>query len=157
MMSVEYRKNQIFLRLTNICFAAYILPLVEFSGAAILVTFLYLALEFGMYLPTWSKVLLSLTFLLAAAVVLVILDMGSRPILMSVKILEKWRLLHLKCRCKWIRKFQRSCPKIGMRIGSFHALDRSRAPNLMRFVLQRTFFLVKSTGNSYAASFTFPT
>ncbi len=144
MASVQYRQVQIFVKLTNICFSRNVLPVFQFNGALLLITFLYSTIEFGKYLPIWTTVLLGLCSLLLITLVWVVLDQGSQPVLQSSKVLKNWKRYNVSCNCRWTRKFIRSCPKVVLRMGSFHAVDQSRAPNLMRFVLQRTFFLVKS-------------
>ncbi len=111
---------------------------------------------FGKYLPIWVGFLLNLTLLVSVTTVCVVLNMGSQPILKSSKVLQKWRVYNQECTCNWTRKFVRSCPNVVLHMGSFHNLDRSRAPGLMRFVLQRKFFLVKSTGNICGISMSVP-
>ncbi len=154
--SVQYRQIQILVLLTNICLQLYILPSIQFIGSVIIIALLFSILIFGHYLPMWTTFLLSLTFVVAIIAVWFVLNMGSQPILKSSKVLKKWRLYNRECNCKWTRKFVRSCPNVVLRMGSFHTLDRSRAPSLMRFVLQRTFFLVKSTGNVCGISMSLP-
>lgn len=163
LISIEYRfdsfrirlnKIQIFLRLTNLCFQTYILRVIQFNGATLLIAILYLKIMFRQNFHTTFG--LSLTSILLAAIILTILDMGSQPILKSSKLLENWKLCNQGCNCRWARKFLRTCPKVVLSVGSFYALDRKRAPNLMRFVLQRTFFLVKSTGDISGISMSIP-
>lgn len=134
----------------------FILPVVQFLGAAIMITFLYSTLTFSIYLPVWTTHLLGLNFLLARGFICFILHMGSQPILKSSKVLRHWKLYSLHCKCKWTRKFLRSCPKIVLRIGCLHKLNQCRATNLMRFVSQGTIFLVKSTGKLDTDSISLP-
>ncbi len=70
------------------------------------------------------------------------LDMGSLPEVQSIKVLTKFETFSMG---SWNRKFLRSCPPICLRVGPFHKLDRQRTPSFLRFILQRTFFLVMKT------------
>lgn len=145
--SAQYRQLQIFVVLANICFRECILPNIQFLGAVLLIAFLYSVLILGTHYRFWTIFLLSLNFLVVLTIVWTLIGMGSQPILKSSKLLKNWKFYNQNCKCRWSKRFLRSCPKVVLQMGSFHALDRSRAPSLMRFVLQRTFFLVKSTGN----------
>lgn len=143
LVSIYYRQAQILMLLANTFYQAYILPLFQFCGAIILIGFLYAAIMGGKFLPPVVTLCLYILVLNMSILLWVLVDMGSQPVLKSGKLLQI--LKHRNC--KYTRKFLRSCPKIVFKVGSFHVMDRSRAPNLMRFVLQRTFFLVKSTGS----------
>lgn len=70
------------------------------------------------------------------------LGLGSNTIILSTKILsytKSWNGCPEPC------KFFQSCPKISIRVGEFHKMDSERAPAFIRFILQRTFFLVFKT------------
>lgn len=45
----------------------------------------------------------------------------------------------------WARKFLKSCPVIAISVGEFHKMDSERVPAFIRFISQRTFFLVLKT------------
>ncbi len=154
--SVRYRRIQIVVRLTNICYQTHLLPMIQFNGAVSLILLLYSILIIVKYLTIWSKILVYLTFIIGVVIICVVLHTGSQPILKSRNILHHWRIYNQTCDCRWTAKFLRSCPEVVLRMGTFHAMDRSRAPNLMRFVLQRTFFLVKSTGSIKGVSLSLP-
>ncbi len=144
---VHYRHVQVFVLLTNLCLRAYVLPTAQFCGAVLIITLLYAELMFGKYLSTYFAFLLILILLLYIVLVWVIIDMGSRPVVYSTKLLRSWNQCRQFCKCKYTRKFLKSCPKVVLEVSSVHALDQGRAPSLMRFILQRTFVLVKFTGN----------
>lgn len=141
--SIYFRQVQILMLLANTFYQAYVLPLFQFCGAIILIGFLYAAIMGGKFLPLVVTLCLYILVLNMSIVFWVLVEMGSQPVVKSSKLL---RILKHR-NCKYTRKFLRSCPKIALKVGYFYVLDRSRAPSLMRFVLQRTFFLVKSTGS----------
>lgn len=137
-----YRRIQILVILSNNCFQTYIWPLIQFVGGMMLISVLYGLLVFHGRMPMIVTLCISLTIMSATFTICVILDLASRPILISGKIKQKLKSLG---KCKWSQKFFRSCPKIALRVGNFHQMDRGRGPAFIRFVLQRTFFLVIKT------------
>lgn len=70
------------------------------------------------------------------------LRMGSGTIRFSTNVLHYAKLWK---GCPWSKKFFKSCPPITIRVGEFHKMDNERAPAYVRFVLQRTLFLVVRT------------
>lgn len=140
-----YRKIQIFTILANGYLQKYMMTGTEFFGSVIIISLLFSIASFR---PMLGGVLLSLivlSLLTLALFIFFLLDCASRPFLLSrnvVTICEKgWRS------CSWSEKFLKSCQPIALRIGPFHMIDRERAPLMMRFCLQRTFFLTVGARN----------
>lgn len=80
--------------------------------------------------------------LVVVSTVCSVLRMGSGTIRLSTNVLhyaKAWK------GCPWSKKFFKSCPPIAIRVGEFHKMDSERAPAYVRFVLQRTLFLVVKT------------
>ncbi len=50
-----------------------------------LVALFYCILVFGLHLPIWATIMVNLVFVVSTAIMYLILDMGSQPILMSGK------------------------------------------------------------------------
>ncbi len=45
----------------------------------------------------------------------------------------------------YTNKCFKSCPVIKLKVGDFHYMDRQRVPEFLRFIFQRTVFLVLQT------------
>ncbi|CAL8129226.1 unnamed protein product [Orchesella dallaii] len=138
-LALYFRKLQILVILSNQCFQQNVWPNIQFTGAALMICLLYSIILFGHTLN--FKLVLFMVFMLCAAMVFtfLILDVGSRPIILSKKLLGKW--LRWRSEKSW-GKFLRSCDPISLRVGPFHRMDRGRGPALIRFTVQRTFYLV---------------
>lgn len=147
LVALQYRQIQILALLANNCLETYILPDIQISGATFVISLLYASIIFEKYLPASATALIFFIFSTFFSILYIIFDMGSRPAVKSRKFLKAWRKYNRLFKSDYTRKFIQSCSEIVLKVGSFHVLDRSRAPSFMRFVLQRTFFLVKSTGD----------
>lgn len=144
-----YRRVQILVILTDKCFQSYVWPAIQFYGAIGVIVLLYVLLVLEQVLPISAKLGLA-TFAVGVIVLIcLMLGMGSKTIIVSCKILQRVKLWNANAGNKLSRKFFRSCPTIALRVGEFHKMDSERAPALIRFILQRTFFLVLRTKLSY--------
>lgn len=143
-IAISYRSLQLLVVICNEVFQTYFWPLIQFVGSCFGINFLYFLLEYAVILP------FGLTLIIIACVVVLIglcclmLDVGSRPILLSSSILKR---VKYRYDYDWSRKFWRSCKPISLDIGPFHKMDRSRGPAFLRFILQRTFFLSVQSRN----------
>ncbi len=141
-IAMFYRRIQMFVILCNQCFQTCMWPAIQCLGAMLIISMLSVLLLFQSRIPIIAIVCISLLTVAIMLVCCIMLDLGSRPILISGKILQKTKRLN---GCKWSQKFFKSCPSIALRIGHFHKMDRARIPAFIRFILQRTFFLVLRT------------
>lgn len=139
-LAVSYKQLRLLVGLCDQCFQQYSWPNIQFCGSAIIICSLFPALVFWKNLPVNLVFLLASTCILSIVFVLAVHDYGSRPLVGSQKFLftcsKWWR------RDVWARTYFQGCQPIFFKIGHFHRVDRSRGPSLMRFCLQRTFFLV---------------
>lgn len=140
-----YRQQQIFVILSDECFQSYIWPATQFFGAVVLITVLYVLLIFERSLTLLGTLVTVVFAISTASINCLLLGMGSKSISISGKILHRIKYWDKNEGHKWSRRFFRSCPKIAIRVGEFHKMDNGRAPAFIRFVLQRTFFLVIKT------------
>ncbi len=137
-----YRQIQIFAILSNQCFQTHIWPAIQFIGGTLLIAMLCCLLLFQTRLPAIGIVFICLIIATMVLVRCLMLDLGSRPILISKKVCRQANQLS---GCKWSQKFFKSCPVIALGMGEFHKMDRARVGAFIRFILQRTFFLVMRT------------
>ncbi len=143
-IAMSYRGLQIFLVICNEAYQTYVWPLLQFVGSCVGIIGLYFLLEYGTILPIGLVFIITACFVLLVGVAFLILDAGSRPILLSSNILRKVKYNY---EYNWSRKFWRSCKPISLNVGPFHKMDRSRGPAFFRFILQRTFFLSVQSRN----------
>lgn len=141
-VSYLYRQAQILVILSNKCFQAYLWPCIQFCGALAFIALFYSSLIFEESLGISGVLIMCLILIVVAGTSCSMLAMGSRTIILSTKILQNAQSWN---DCRWSRKFFRSCPTIALGVGEFHKMDTQRMPTFIRFVLQRTFFLVLRT------------
>lgn len=103
---------------------------------------LYTLLVFKENLPAFAIAVIAMQCIGMTGTCSQMLAMGSKSIIISRKILHQ---IKRSTNCKWSRRFFKSCPEISLSVGEFHKMDRERAPAFIRFILQRTFFLVLRT------------
>ncbi len=113
---------------------------------------LYILLVFKETLPLAAIVVMITLGLSMTTFMCLMLGMGSQSISKSVKILQRVKYCNTESRSKSALKMFKSCPKIVIRVGAFHKIDKKRVPSLIRFILQRTFFLVIKTKLSIGSS-----
>lgn len=142
-LAVQYRKLQIFMMLSNACLQKYAWTSVQFNGSMLIIFSLFSLIRFWRVLGGYTILGLVICLLSYSAFVLFIMDYASRPFSTSKRVLATWRGQWR--RYPWSWRFFRSCQPIAFGVGSFHKIDRERAPFLMRYCLQRTFVLTKTT------------
>ncbi len=137
-----YRHLQIHVILANKCLQDFMWPNIEYNGSFVIISLLYAIIILKPRLNFHLLLILIFLLIVATLFCFLLLDYGSRPLRVSRGILQhskEWR------GHRWSSKFYKSCTPIALLIGPFHKVDRKRAPNLIRFCLQRTFFLVLQT------------
>lgn len=140
-----YRQIQIFVILSDKCFQAYLWPSIEFYGSVGVIAVLYILLVFKVSLP-YTAVFVMIALVLSLVIVMCLLmGMGSNLIIISGKTLQRVKHWNTNLEHRWTRKMFKSYQRVTIRVGDFHKMDRKRVPSLMRFILQRTFFLVIQT------------
>ncbi len=144
---MRYRSTQLFSNLVNQCHQVYFWPTCEFIGSTLIIAMLYALLVFDKYINGLFKLGLIVTILTVVSVACVPLLIGSQCLSISRNII--FNLKNYKCygnKADNLNKyFLKSCAPISLKIGYFHEMDRTRVPSLIRFILQRTFFLVFKT------------
>ncbi len=136
-----YREIQILVILSNKAFQHLFWPFIQFYGCVVLITLLYPLILFMHQLGA-AGILICIMVLAVLGTCCSMLGLGSQTIILSTKILGYAKSCNED---KTQRKFIRTCPKIAIRVGEFHKMDSERVPAFIRFVLQRTFFLVLKT------------
>lgn len=134
-----YRKMQTFAILSNGYLQQYVWTAVQFNGSALIIALLFSIINFRNILSKQLLFVIILTFVTMMIFLYFLLDCASRPFHISRKVVKRcsgrWR------KCQWSLRFFKSCQPITLKIGPFHKIDTERAPLMIRFCLQRTFFL----------------
>lgn len=138
-----YRNIQILVGISNRCFETHLWTAVQFTGSTLTICLLYTVLTFNDMLPGLLQFGLVLVACMIVVVCTLIMDMASGTILHSKAIRHTLGARHGAG--KWLQRFLRSCPVIALRVGTFHKMDKERAPAFIRYILQRTVFLVLKT------------
>lgn len=141
-MATSYRNCQILTILVNQCFQTFLWPVVQFCGAMLSISLFYPLVAFDDQLPSVIQIVLFIFLLNFTLDTCLVLNYGSLTITYSSSVLtltKNWR------HCRWTQRFFSSCPVLAIGVGGFHKMDKGRSPGLIRFVLQRTFFLVVKT------------
>lgn len=141
-MGSTYREIQILVALSNQCFQDYIWPVFEFLGAVGSIIFLYSLVVVQDQLPFYAIGLVFMFFVAITCICCYMMEMCSSFIQISVMVLNNAKKLK---RDKWSRVFFQSCPPIALKVASFHKIDKQRVSSWIKFILQRTFFLVLKT------------
>jgi len=118
---------------------------IQFFGALVCNGLFYTLLSYKNLLSNFmyaSSLFFSLSLLFSKCI---LSDIGSRSLIISSQIIRSSNSRINVFHRKEFQKFSKSCPLILLKVGSFHYIDRQRVPHLLRFVLQRTFFLVVRT------------
>lgn len=146
-IGIQYRKIQIFVLVCNQAFQWHVWAITQFAGASILIPALYsFVVLHGKFSPWFDALLLTFSCVSVTYVAL-ILHVGGKPVKYSEKILEL--SMSFRVNCEWSTRFFRSCPVLALKIGEVHKIDRKRASNFFRFILQRTAFLVANTDQDW--------
>lgn len=139
-IGLKYRKIQIIRIVCDECFQMYLWPSFQFTAGFFIIASLYFLIILHPILPNFVVASLLLTVITVSFNLCLFFDVGSRPHLKSVLCLKEIR--NIWTDCPWTKRFVKSCSPIVLNIGSYHKMDRERVPNIIRFVLQRTFMLV---------------
>ncbi len=142
-LSLVYRQLQIFVIICNDCYQRLFWPAFEFLGAMEIMALMYALIMFSEVFSVLSIAILITCLIMTTCFYCIVLDMGSQSRLISGRILAVAQT-NLKSEIR-TRKCFKSCKPIALKVGSFHEMDRQRFPNVMRFILQRTIFLVLKT------------
>ncbi len=124
----------------------YLWPVLEFVGATIIISLLHGLLVLNNALSSVIK--LGLVFYLAVICYAAFIPLSLGNNSLQLPKLGMAKLKHpkfIRGNNGWMRKFVRSCGPISLKFDSFHEMDKIRSFNLMRFILQRAFFLVFKT------------
>ncbi len=142
-----YRIVQLFATLVNRCYQMSFWPVCEFIGSGLIIAMMYAILVYGQYWNGIFKLGLLISILTVGSVICVPLLIGSHCLSISKYIIVKLKRHKYNKRevDKWNSCFLKSCKPISLKIGPFHEMDRTRVPCLVRFILQRTIFLVFKT------------
>lgn len=142
MIYQKYRENQLTVNLSNYCFQSLLWPAAEFIGGVLLINLLYVFIICHSVFSLPGIFCLCLIIVIVLTIECLMLNMGSKLRLVSMKILRRSKCWN---GCKFLRKSFRSCRPIEVCVGDFHKMDRGRGPSFIRFVVQRTFALVFKT------------
>lgn len=146
-VAICYRQIQLFVILCNKCYKIYLWPVVEFVSASGSITLLYTLLVLDSVLSGLIKIAIVSFIAAIFCSTFTPLFVGNHSLQLSKVVIAKLKhnqfLIQNDRAC--IRKFSKSCAPIALKVGGFHEMDKERTPNLMRFILQRTFFLVFKT------------
>lgn len=142
-IGLRYRRLQLFAMLCNKCYQLAVWPVVEFLCSLLMIIFLYTLLVFDSFMTVHFRVAIIVVFIVDFSILCFIFDMGRRSFAVSTCILIQLRRDNFGG--KWGRMFCSSCKPIALKVGCFHAMDRERVPSILRYVSQRTIFLVLKT------------
>ncbi len=139
---MAYRRIQIFIIVCNQCLQIYFWPVLNFLGGFAIIGMFYSLVLFQKQLPLLGVMGIFVLAMITLLLCCLMFHMGSRSILISKKVLKRVKTLN---KCKWSKRFWKSCPTIALMMGAFHRMDRARGPAFIRFILQRTHMLVIKT------------
>lgn len=134
-----FRQIQILVIVANTCFQHFLWPSVMFYGATVLIALMFPLLAYGTQLSPLFQIVFAWFWLLMGGVTCCLLDQCSDLVVTSKKLLKAVRRWESK---SFFRKFFRSCPPMALKVGELHIVDKGRVVAYIRFVLQRTAFLV---------------
>ncbi len=143
LLSVKYRRIQVFMIMINECFQTVFWPRLQVLVAMLAIILAYALIMYHQFLDIYIQawLLVGLTMLVGAF--LFILDVGSQPLILSLKVLrQNSNVLRRTICANWFRKFVKSCGPTALKVGPFYKLDRGRGPAFVQLVLQRTIFVV---------------
>lgn len=144
MIAKSYRELQMVQILSNGYAQAYLMPTIEFHGSCMIIIFIFCLLSFWRELDALVIFGLVLVTIFTGGFQNIVFEFASRPFLCSGKTLSFCRKRYAE-NSVFLQKFFASCQPIALRMGVFHRIDRERWPSLIRFISQRTFFLLKAT------------
>lgn len=136
-----YRQIQILVGRFNDCFEMCVLPLIQFCGSFLLICTLYGTIAIHDVELSILKVVifpfLSVMITIFVGLIIITSSMVLYGSVVAIQKLKNEKYLGIP----WCQKFIRSCPPVKIRTGALLAVDRDRFAIVMRFCLQRAFFL----------------
>lgn len=136
---VHFRQMQVLMTFANACFQKHFWPTVMFCGSAAIISMLFPLLALRGLLPQLFLLGFAGFAVLVGIVAIFLLDQCSHPVVISGKVLK----LSQRWECNlYYKKFFKSCPPMTLRAGELHVMDKGRVAAFIRFVIQRTVFLV---------------
>jgi len=136
-----YRNCQVYTTILNQFSQPYLLPNIQVFGAGCITMCSYNLMLYHEKMPILISVPWVIFTLTVALFCLGVLDICSKDILYSkgcLTSMRKWSLY----KNKLFRRYIKSLSCLKLYTGPFHAVDRKRAPSLIKYYLQRTMFLV---------------
>ncbi len=138
-----YRQIQIVTILVNDCLQMYFWPVVELYGSLTAIVVAYSFVRYHNLFNVFYQMSIIVMLFIELISIYFIFDVASQSLPLSSKIIVRPKLLPGKNEQNVLfRKFGKSCRPIVLKVGAFHKIDRQRGPGLMRFILQRTVFLL---------------
>ncbi len=143
LIEIYYRQIQVFVILVNECLQTHFWPVVEFIGAVVSIGLAYTFIRYHGLFNIYVQGSLAAASISVFLLLCVMFDVGSQSLLISSKII-RWSTSAVgrDKTSKLFRKFAKSCPPVVLKVGNFHRIDRQRGPALIRFIVQRTVFLL---------------
>lgn len=136
-----YRQVQLLSNRYNSSFRKYYMPLLEAAVCIVSILCLYAIIEGKKYLLVGyffaPLVFIPVQFALAG-----VMESASRTLQNSRSVVVSMKKSRDKCNRKRINTFANSCNQIKIYAGGFHVIKKERYAILLRFILQRTFFVV---------------
>lgn len=146
-----YSQIQVFAILINQCLQTYFWPVLEFLGAVVSIGLAYTFTRFHKLLNIYVQLSIVAALTMSMLLISVIFYVGSQPLLLSSKFLNSSDLVEEKLSQRiLLRKIVKSYSPIVLKVGHFHKIDQMRGPTLIRFILQRTVFLLLKSGDMTA-------
>jgi len=136
-----YKHHKLFVTSLNAQFQAFVLPTVQAGNAALIIASLYTVIMCHKEIPPVLYGFVVLFLVSVSIFMIAVLDVASKVQLASNLILRRLKASAYS-KSKYCRKRLRTMPTLRIFMGPFHAVDRARAPALIRFCLQRTVFLI---------------
>jgi len=139
-----YKECQVFTAVLRACSQDYFVPALQSLSTALIISCLFTTIMADENLPGFLYSFSVVLMVIVVCFCFIVLDVASRGLLYSktfIRRLGKWKV-HMNGVSK---RDVRSLAPLKIHAGPFHAVDRNRAPALLKFCLQRTiFFVVKS-------------
>lgn len=137
-----YRHIQLLVGLFNECFQSYTLPISQFCGSTLLICSWFGMVVLHEQMSVFTMIAFPFLSVVITLAMEMITEISSLTLHRSRKIVGKWWKREVFQRNEWFRKFSKSCPTVKIKMGALLAVDRDRFAIIMRFCLQRTFFLI---------------
>ncbi len=143
LIAIYYRQIQVFAILVNECLQTHFWPVAESTGSVLSIGLAYTFVRYHGLFNIYIQVSLAASSTSLFLLLCFMFDVGSQSLLISTKIIRfSSSAVRRDESSKLFRKFAKSCPAVVLKVGHFHKIDRQRGPNLIRFIVQRTVFLL---------------